>query len=95
MVQAEARVWARSESKLSEPRKCSLGWWKVELELLLESGPWLFIQSPYTTGGQRPQGEVAPKPMGRTPGTHILALHSFQIPGKVVRSPSLMVVRSS
>lgn len=69
MVQAEARVWARSESKLGEPRKCSPGQRRVELELLLESGPWLFNQNPYTTGGQRPQGELAPEPVGRTLAT--------------------------
>ena len=61
MIQAEVRVWVRSESELSEPRKCSSGLQQVELELLPGFGPWLLIQSPGITVGQRPQGEPAPK----------------------------------
>ena len=45
MIQAEVRVWVKSESELSEPRKCSPGLQQVELELLPEFGPWLLIQS--------------------------------------------------
>lgn len=48
VVQAEARLWAKSKSKLGEPRKCSPGLWQDEQELLLEFGPWLRIQSSYT-----------------------------------------------
>lgn len=35
VVQAKARVWTRSESKLGKPRKRSLGLQQVEQELFL------------------------------------------------------------
>ena len=77
MIQAEVRVWVRSESELSEPRKCSPGLQQVELELLPGFGPWLLIQSPGITVGQRPQGEPAPKPVVDHRGMY---LSTSQIP---------------